>query len=107
MPDRLAFLRAARANPTDDLPRLVYADWLDEHGDPPGEFVRVQLELEPRRHDLHDPHVRALLDREHDLLDAHRAEWLGPFAQLDKQQRWLGTVFVRGLPERLVLSLDE
>ena len=39
------FLAAICANPDDDAPRLVYADWLDEHGDPRGEFIRVQVEL--------------------------------------------------------------
>lgn len=33
MSDRDSFLKAIRANPDDDLPRLVFADWLDEHGD--------------------------------------------------------------------------
>ena len=28
-----AFLRAIVGRPADDAPRLVYADWLDEHGD--------------------------------------------------------------------------
>src|SRR5262245_40625442 len=28
-----AFLRAVAENPSDDLPRLVDADWLEEHGD--------------------------------------------------------------------------
>lgn len=28
-----AFLRAIRANPEDDLPRLILADWLDEQGE--------------------------------------------------------------------------
>ena len=27
-----AFLEAIRAAPEDDTPRLVYADWLDDHG---------------------------------------------------------------------------
>lgn len=30
MPDEGSFLQAILTNPTDDLPRLVYADWLDE-----------------------------------------------------------------------------
>ena len=30
--DESALLAAIEANPADDLPRLVYADWLDEHG---------------------------------------------------------------------------
>jgi uncharacterized protein (TIGR02996 family) len=30
------------ANPDDDAPRLIYADWLDEHGDSdPAELIRV------------------------------------------------------------------
>ena len=30
--DEDALLAAITAAPKDDLPRLVYADWLDEHG---------------------------------------------------------------------------
>lgn len=32
--DHYPFLRAVIADPDDDLPRLVFADWLDEHRDP-------------------------------------------------------------------------
>ena len=35
------FVAAICADPDDDLPRLVYADWLDERGDPRGELVRL------------------------------------------------------------------
>src|SRR5579884_1935214 len=42
-----AFLAAINAAPRDDAPRLIYADWLDEHGDPErAEFIRIQFELE-------------------------------------------------------------
>ena len=34
MSDRESFVAAIAASPDDDLPRLVFADWLDEHGDP-------------------------------------------------------------------------
>src|SRR4051812_38097216 len=37
---------AIRANPADLLPWGVYADYLSEHDDPRGEFMRVQLALE-------------------------------------------------------------
>ena len=41
-----AFIAAIRANPEDDLPRLVYADWLEENGDAArAEFIRVQCRL--------------------------------------------------------------
>jgi uncharacterized protein (TIGR02996 family) len=43
--DDEALLRAVLAHPADDAPRLVYADWLDERGDPRGEYLRVDLEL--------------------------------------------------------------
>jgi uncharacterized protein (TIGR02996 family) len=33
MTDEAAFLNAILANPEDEAPRLVYADWLDERGD--------------------------------------------------------------------------
>ena len=39
------FLEDIVANPDDDTPRLVYADWLDEQGDADSaEFIRVQIE---------------------------------------------------------------
>jgi uncharacterized protein (TIGR02996 family) len=34
------FLEAICANPDDDVPRLIFADWLEERGDPRGEFIR-------------------------------------------------------------------
>jgi cyclopropane-fatty-acyl-phospholipid synthase len=40
-----AFLHAIGANPDDNTNRLVYADWLDEHDDPRGTFLRVECEL--------------------------------------------------------------
>jgi uncharacterized protein (TIGR02996 family) len=39
-------LAAVRANPEDDSPRLVCADWLEENGDPDrARFIRAQCEL--------------------------------------------------------------
>jgi uncharacterized protein (TIGR02996 family) len=41
-----AFIQGIRERPDDDAPRLIYADWLDEHGDPQqGEFIRVECEM--------------------------------------------------------------
>ncbi len=40
------FLEDITEHPDDDTPRLVYADWLDDHGQPErAEFIRVQCEL--------------------------------------------------------------
>jgi uncharacterized protein (TIGR02996 family) len=45
-PEYLSLLADVLAAPGDDLPRLVYADWLDEHGESErAEFIRVQCEL--------------------------------------------------------------
>lgn len=46
MTEQEAFTLAIVTDPLDDTPRLVYADWLDEHGDAlRAEFIRVQIEL--------------------------------------------------------------
>ena len=77
-PLEAAFLRAVLADPADDAPRLIYADWLDEQGDPRGEFVRVQCRLAqlPAGHEA----VGDLRRREKELLDRCEPAWLGPAA---------------------------
>jgi uncharacterized protein (TIGR02996 family) len=46
MSDEAALLSAIIAHPDEDTPRLAYADWLTEHGDPDrAEFIRVQCRL--------------------------------------------------------------
>jgi uncharacterized protein (TIGR02996 family) len=46
MTDRDALLRSVCAHPDADAPRLIYADWLEENGDPDrAEFIRLQCEL--------------------------------------------------------------
>lgn len=42
--DEVALRAAIVAQPADDAPRLVYADWLLERGDVRGEFIRLQVE---------------------------------------------------------------
>jgi uncharacterized protein (TIGR02996 family) len=49
MNDDHAFLRAIADAPYDDAPRLVYADWLDERGDPRGEYLRLDYQLAQAR----------------------------------------------------------
>lgn len=45
MTDGEALFRSVCDTPRDDLPRLVYADWLDEHDQPErAEFIRLQCE---------------------------------------------------------------
>jgi uncharacterized protein (TIGR02996 family) len=70
-PGHEPFLFAICQDP-DDTVRLVYADWLDEHGDPDrAEFIRLQVAQagKPRLYDA--DHFRAEA-----LLKTHRARWL-------------------------------
>jgi len=74
------FLQAIIENPDDDAPRLVYADWLEERGDPRGEFIRVQCQL--ARLPDNDSARPAFVQREHDLLAAHEEQWVAPLRPL-------------------------
>src|SRR5689334_16651118 len=92
-----AFLQAILANPTDDAIRLVYADWLDEHGgevnSAHADLIRVQCELAalPEPYTISfgefgrlplptetDARRTALLERQRDLMARHREAWLKP-----------------------------
>ena len=66
MSDEQSFLDAIIQAPDDDAPRLMYADWLTERGNPRGEFIRVQCQL--AQLPVTDPNQKALEDREADLL---------------------------------------
>src|SRR5262245_39883880 len=70
-----AFLQATLDTPDEDAPRLIYADWLEERGDPRGEFIRVQCAL--ARPDLNDAGRAKLQAREQELLLKHGRDWLG------------------------------
>ena len=100
-----AFLETIRENPDDDGPRLVYADWLEERGDPRSEFIRVQCELSRVEQDGDVPDLQGLQQREEDLLNAHRKEWLGPLAKFEKEHS-LTAVFHRGFVERINVDTD-
>jgi len=74
--DRDALFAAILANPDEDTPRLVYADWLEENGEAErAEFIRVQIEL--ARLSEGDPRRAPLMEREGGLLQSHQEEWLG------------------------------
>lgn len=50
--DEQPFVDAVCARPADPAPRRIFADWLDEQGDPRGEWLRASLEIEQAIDDL-------------------------------------------------------
>jgi uncharacterized protein (TIGR02996 family) len=75
---RQALEEALAANPDDQAAHMAYSDYLQEQGDPRGEFIQVQLALED---DKRSPAERKQLrQRERKLLKAHQREWLGELA---------------------------
>ena len=91
------FHTAIAAAPDDDGPRLIYADYLDEAGDPRGDLIRVQIALaklppfDPRRPDL--------LRAEDRLLTRFADLWAAPFRGLAT-----GPVFRRGFVEEVKVT---
>jgi uncharacterized protein (TIGR02996 family) len=69
-----AFLQDIREHPLDDVPRLVYADWLEERDDPRSRYLRVEVELSRLTEDV----VRyAVLEAElQELRATIESEWL-------------------------------
>jgi uncharacterized protein (TIGR02996 family) len=102
-----ALLRAVCESPGDDAPRLVYADWLDDHGRRErAEFIRVQIALAGI--DESDERFLALQQREEELLAAHAKAWesevLGEMDSFAVRNMWQEAVYRRGFPARLYVS---
>jgi uncharacterized protein (TIGR02996 family) len=68
-----ALLRAIYDHPYEDTPWLVYADWLEEQGDPRAELIRLNRDL--AHLGAQDSHLGELQERKARLLEAHRDEW--------------------------------
>src|SRR4051794_12235702 len=93
-----ALLEDIRDNLDDDTPRLIFADWLEDNGDPDrAEFICAQIEREGLR--ARSRRAKALWRREVEILQRRSAEWVG----LLQQVFGLGYTFKRGLLE---VSLD-
>src|SRR5688500_13233559 len=94
MDEAKALLKTICASPDEDTPRLVFADWLDEHGEHDrAEFIRAQIEL--ARIEGDDPRRPALARRERELLAAHRAAW-EPQLPVRMRELMVEIVFRRG-----------
>jgi len=67
-------LRAIIEQPENNQLRLIYADWLEERGDPRAAFIRVQISLQAA--EARSPQWRELKHREHQLLREFGDQWL-------------------------------
>lgn len=74
-----ALLAGIIANPADTTARLVYADWLDDHGQAERAWF-VRFQCDPRNQGSHNG------EREYDTLDRHLYDWLD-FRRLTGRKR--------------------
>ncbi|MEO8699115.1 MAG: TIGR02996 domain-containing protein [Kofleriaceae bacterium] len=93
-------LQAIRERPEDDEPRLVYADWLTDRGDPRGELVVVQCHLARLPYD--DEARRDLDVRLRALMAEHGESWRRALAAIPTVDN---AYFKRGFVERI--SMEE
>ena len=88
MSERESFLRAICDSPDDDTPRLVFADWLEEHGEPErAEFIRLQCALAA---DPYRPQRTQLTRREGELFKKFGKRWLGA----EGLARWIDATYL-------------
>jgi uncharacterized protein (TIGR02996 family) len=81
---RDVFLADILASPEDDAPRMAFADWLQENGDPErGEFIVIQLDRDRRARTgvRMSDEERAMRDREGELWGENhwKDSWFGEF----------------------------
>jgi uncharacterized protein (TIGR02996 family) len=98
--DEQPFLDAVFTRYHDDGPRFIYADFLDDAGDPDrAELVRVQVAL-ARMTDDHPGHDH-LVNQEAELLQAHRSRWCEHLSDLVLEEQ---CVFRRGVLDSFIMD---
>lgn len=95
-----ALLDEVLAHPEDDVPRLIFADYLEESGDPRGEFIRLQCELSTLP-ELDERYID-LQHRCDALLHQHGEAWAGELKQDVKK-----AVFARGFIDSITMLARE
>jgi uncharacterized protein (TIGR02996 family) len=104
--NRTAFLEAIKAEPDDDTHRLVFANWLEENGEPErAEFIRLQVEW--ARLDWTNDRGADLQLRERELLARHGETWLGPLRGLVKEPQYRrGLLHAQAVGQRALAGLE-
>jgi uncharacterized protein (TIGR02996 family) len=101
VPENAALYAAILAHPTEDTPRLAYADWLDENGEPDrARFIRLQYELE--KLPPVGPKTAKLKKEEEALLKKHEKQWAGEITALVRLAR-----FRRGFIEQVWITAEQ
>ena len=99
--EEAAFVERIREDHDDDRPRLIYADWLDEHGQHErADFIRVQCALEALPEG--DASGNSLREYECSLLERHGREWATGVAE-----HVSGYSFRRGVIEAITVTPDQ
>lgn len=99
MSDHQPFLAEICQHPDDDVPRLVYADWLEERGDLRADFIRLQCKL--AQLPTHDAQRTDLEARELGLLRRRRKGWAGKVRRLART--W---TLERGFVQRIKIDVE-
>lgn len=122
-PIRLALEATLRDAPDDTAAHAAYADYLAEHDDPRGDYIRLQLALEDR--DQSPARLRAMEQAAFSIRQRNEREWLGPlypFVHPDRgglsvaepvgppvdvqfRRGWIDRVQIRGLTRELAAAL--
>lgn len=98
MTDGEALRQAVVANRQDDTPRLIYADWLDENGQPDrAAFIRAQVEAAQAL--PFGTAARSAEERAGRLLEQHRKAWTSHLPGSFREPR-----FQRGFIEHLAIE---
>lgn len=93
-----AFNAAVAAEPDDDLPRLLAADWCDDRGDPRGEFIRLQIAAAKGDPAALTPEAKA---RQEELHQQYSKVWAGDLA------KWAYVVgYRRGFVDSIILPAE-
>jgi uncharacterized protein (TIGR02996 family) len=96
-----AFFDRIRDEPAEDGPRLIYADWLEENGQPErAEFIRLQVALDKLPED--DPRRTDLRERERVLREANETRWAADLAPLVS-----GCEFRRGVIDSVSVDTNQ
>lgn len=113
MTERDALLWAICADPAGDTARLVFADWLQEHGEEErAEFIRIQILLhntsfirQGGTHSKWPEPWAGKIRRAAEMVARHGHEWAGVFGEQWPHEKFMfGDWFVRGFVERVTFA---